>query len=270
MAAEKLQLENQNLKLKVENLEVKMENQNFKHAESLRILRADIKKLRRTNKTLIEEKKAIVEANDKKVEDQTKEIEKLTQDNAKLKRDLETLQTRVKGKRKVEKSQDDEIVKRKKEIVELSETEQKVLEGMEKYVISKRPATNFFSSYRDWFGYIEPLDYGTKILFEDCIFLKQRGPFSVHFTESDDFPIYEVDKEHVFPFINEGWSFKNTRCYILKNSSHLFEELKSSFTEEIDKPGFGSYFSFKISITVRCKQISRFFVFVRDSVNCKI
>ena len=235
---EQLQLENKNLKMQVEILELKLENQKLKYEEALRILKAE------------------------------SNLEDLIKEN---------------GKRKAVQSSEEntEIVKRKKEVKkELSEKEQKILEGLKRYVLSQIPETKFFSMYNDWFDWVLSVDvnYNETITFGDCILVKYPSlifQITVYFTETEHFPIHNCN-EFVLPMINKGWSLENTRCLLLSRSLPLLfsqqykynftKEVKSSFNEKPEKPGFGSYFSFKLSksLLIDKKTNTLVIVFVRD------
>ena len=192
-----------------------MENQKFKHEEALRTLKAEISKDGEQNGN---GKRKAVQNNEKNVEI---------------------------------------IVKWKKE--DKKEKEQKILEGIERYILSKIPETKYFTTYNDWFRWISSDDVGKDELaiFDNCIFLKSLFVITAHFTETEHFPI-DDNSECVIPVIGEGWSLKNTKClhlmtrgFMFSQKTANFEEIQSTSTEKLEKPGFGRYFSFMFS---NCKQ----------------
>ena len=219
------------MRLKVENLEGKMEIQKLKHQENLRALREENAKLR----------EELTKSNDPEIAKHSRD--QLSTPKNKTK-DVEEEKSFNRKKRKVADDRN-EITKRQKQVEELSETEQKILEGIEKYAICKRRAvTNYFRTYDQWFDWLENINQNTTTCFENVIFINQESSIitsTIIFTEDKDFPI--TSRETVFPLIKQGWSVNNTNCYLLQSRSP--KEIKVSSTEELDKRGYERYFTFK-------------------------
>ena len=237
-----LQLENQNLRLQVENLEVKMENLKLKHDEALRKVKAENDIL----KSLVDKNKATnnqIEAKNAEINNLERQLSEKNEENKKLiaKKKLEL--------NKEKKKEEDEIEVKKKQAEELSEQRDKILEGIEKYVIRKRSTTKFFPTYDAWFSWIrDSVPFGTT-KFKNCAFVRYSNVGKlIYFTEYAEFPVMS-NKELVIPVVNEGWSADNTKGYLLRNiySGSPVTEIETAFTEEINDPEFGRYFSIKIA-----------------------
>ena len=268
-----LQLENQNLKLqvenlevKMENLEVKMENLKFKHDEALRKLKAEndnLKSLVDKNKATnnqIEAKNAEISNLERQLSEKNEEIMMLM---AEKKFELQKCNEEVSSSSEGKKKRDESEVRKTKQAEELEKNNQNILEGIDKYVIRKRSTTNFFPTYEDWFSWMKnnAATNGTT-KFRNCVFVKyltnrknlrstleNKGKL-INFTEYAEFPVMN-DNELAIPVVNEGWSAANTKGFLLKeiSSGTPVKEFKTTFTEEINDPGVGRYFSIKIAVT---------------------
>ena len=265
-----LKLENQNLKLQVENVEVKMENLQLKHNESLRKVKAEndiLKSLVDKNKATnnqIEAKNAEINNLERQLLEKNEEIMMLM---AEKKFELQKCNEEVSSSSEGKKKQDESEVRKTKQAEKLEKKNQNILEGIEKYVVRKRSTTNFSPTYDAWFSWIKGnAPFGTTKI-QNYAFVKywtnrknsstlQRSTLLnkgklINFTEYAEFPVMN-DDELVIPVVNEGWSAANTKGFLLKEISSgtsPVKEIKTTFTEEINDPGVGRYFSIKIADT---------------------
>ena len=260
-----LQLENQNLKLQVENVEVKMENLKLKHNESLRKVKAEndiLKSLVDKNKATnnqIEAKNAEINKLEKQLSEKNEEIMMLI---AEKKFELQKCNEEVSSSSEGKKKQDESEVRKTKQAEKLEKKNQNILEGIEKYVVRKRSTTNFSPTYDAWFSWIKDnAPFGTTKI-QNYAFVKywtnqknlrstleNKGKL-INFTEYAEFPVMN-NNELAIPVVNEGWSAANTKGFLLKeiSSGTPVKEIKTAFTEEINDPGVGRYFSIKIADT---------------------
>ena len=126
-----------------------------------------------------------------------------------------------------------------------------LLEGIEKYVVSKRPTFNFSSEekkdYTDWFdSYIKCAPELT--IFPNYYALVKyniKTGKRINFTENADtgFKVTEL----AIPVVNEGWTAKNTKVFLIREFEKggvepVMEIVNEEFTEET----FKKEFSFKI------------------------
>ena len=252
-----LQLENQNLKLQVENLEVKMENLKFKHDEALRKVKAEndiLKSLVDKNKATnnqIETKNAEINNLERQLLGNNEEIKKL-----KAEKKIELQKEKEASKAKNTK-EENAIEVSKKKVEQLSKEEQRILEGIEKYVVSKRSTTNFSPTYDAWFSWIkDKAPFGTTKI-QNYAFVKYKSIKNknmgklINFTEYPEFPIMN-DNELAIPVVNEGWSAANTKGFLLKEVSSgtsPVRKIKTTFTDEINDLEMGRYYSIKIADT---------------------
>ena len=259
-SAENLELEN--LKLKVYNLEGKLEIQKLKHQKVLRALEAENAQALANLKTenalalrALEAKnaQALTRLNAENAETLTilkaksaQALQTLEAENAKLREEEKTKENKDELKKSNEKRKADE----KNEFQELSETEKKILEGLEKYVICKRRSfSNYFSCRDKWFQWMmNNMKQEFTVDFINCkIIIKDlKSIDSIHFTEDKDFPINNIKNEMILPIIDQGWSAKNTKCYFLR-SDFRPEKIKPSSKEDLNQPGYGKYFTFNLS-----------------------
>ena len=125
---------------------------------------------------------------------------------------------------------------------------EKIVEGIEKYIIRKRSRTNFFSTYHSWFDWLKKITAARvrTRMYENSVFVSCKLNFRnlFHFTEYQEFPIMSK-AEIVIPVINKGWTRENTKAFILKRDKPT--PVTTSFTEEITEPGIGKHFSLEIS-----------------------
>ena len=232
-------MELENLKLKVENYEGKMEIQELKHREAMRALKEEnVRALQTLKEENVRALQTLKEENAKALQTF---VEEKKANEMKIKPKTGNSAS-FNGKRKADEQ--NEFVKRLKLVQELPDTEQRILEGIEKFIICKRRAiTNFFQSYDQWFKWLEENTRDSLTFFGDYIFFNENRPSSICFTEDKNFPINSSDKV-VFPVIREGWSDENTKCHYLESfGSH--KTCSTSSTSE--KPGYGKYFDVHIN-----------------------
>ena len=212
-----LRVENQSLKVKVENLELKLENQQFKHEETVKTLRASYEE----------------------------QINALKGNRFGSGGDL----VAGSNKRKLEAINVNELIlkAKKKQIEQLSEKEQSVLEGINKFLLRKRAASNFFPAFTSWANWANNnVDHDEVIKFDNYIFIKRSMSGSwrqlIHLSEIEDFPTMNSFSETVLPVIGNGWRRANTKLYLI--DKYEFEDVTSSLTEEIEEAEIGKSFSF--------------------------
>ena len=243
-----LNAENQNLKMQVEVLDLKLENQKLKHSEALKKLEERIGDLKKDNETLIKEKKSTDEEYAAKIKEKEDEIETKNKEIRDLKREEPSGST----KRKLQGTSLFET--RKKELAQLSENDQMVLEGIDKFIYRKRAATMFFSTWESWKSWLcNVAEESMVVKCENRIFVRKqpfcdnKGYYVIHFTEIENFPMYNRHSEIVIPVFDEGWRKSNTKCYRLNDMMSGLEDMTELLmTDEIEEPEIGKSFSCQI------------------------
>ena len=106
------------------------------------------------------------------------------------------------------KDHQNEVTRKQKLVQELPITEQKILEGLDKYVAcNRRAATNYFSCRDKWYSWTcENTKNNAITSFGNLIIVKKNflDIHSFHLTEDKDFPIREIDMEIFMPIISKG------------------------------------------------------------------
>ena len=178
------------MELKLDNVKLQNENKKFQHDEASIIFKAENEAVSGKNK-ILEERVKVLEKQNKVLEKQNKIL-------------LEEMSIAFASK--------NEEAKRKAASVK----EYQILEGVKKYIAKEKTISNQFDSYMDWFSCIEYYQGENKFR-NYILFVDDNDYKSINFTEKA-LPIFKRD-EHVFPYIGEGWSRSNTKCFHLKEKT---------------------------------------------------
>ena len=141
------------------------------------------------------------------------------------------------------------------EVAAYPEFSQKIVEGIDKFLLRRIPATNFFQFFSEWTrwlhnntGYIpnitHTLSFINRFFLRNDQLVSELMKIKINFTEISNFPVRD-ENEYVEA---TKWRRENTKCYALWESGD-FRDLTSLFTEEIDEPEIGRSFSIQIEKT---------------------
>lgn len=269
-----------NLKLKYENLELKLEVQKLKYEKEQRTLREnngvrtnEIKSDEETKREqqIIEEIKGnkkdyaeLVggsEANEDEIEKQNKQ--------ERLEKEI-PMELRKRTLQRHEINDAAILEERRKESEKLSEEEQRILEGINKFLLRKRAATKFFTTCEDWVNWFldnTETNEIVKMEFKNRIFVKLYSgtKHTIYLTEIEDFPIRD-NSETVIPVLRKGWTRLNTKCYLLKDAEGSLQDMTSLLTKEIREQEIGKSFSIQIKDNT-CYKLDFFCILIFEKVD---
>ena len=115
--------------------------------------------------------------------------------------------------------------------------DQKIVEGVVRFHLKKRPATKFFQKkkFQDWFKWMDTESHHMEdVIYQNdhIILVKCSRSKAIHFTDEEEFPP-NSDCTLNLPVIDNGWTIENTKYFIASPTFSSFKKcLSSAFIAE--------------------------------------